>query len=184
MGTATIVVDRAVAARLGDGLPGGLLASPGRPRRLRARRGDGHCDALIGLMCDLPAPRMVLAWPPGDPDLARVGRALGADVLTLPADAAAAEWVAHVAGALAQVAAPALLRVMEVLAAGPGVAGELPTRAWGRDARLQVPALRPATLARWASRTWAPCHWCPRGGAPGHRCRRCASAIHLAQVAA
>ncbi len=184
MGATSIVVDAGLALRLGTPLPGGLIASPLRLRRRRPWHRDEHCDALLALICDLPMPRLLLCWPQGDLDLARVGRAVGCDVVTLPQDGPAAEWVAQIAAALVQLTPPTLLRVMEVLAVGPRVAGELPTRAGGRDGRLQVPALRPVTLARWASRTWVPCHWCSRGGAPGHRCRSCASPIAAGPVAA
>ncbi len=177
----TVVVDEHLAGILGTRAVAGLRAVP-RGRRRLGVRGPGAIDraAAVEALAAVDGPVVVLARTArADPQAAalpEVVRAMGAAVITLPDDEDAAAWSIGMAAALAGAEHDAVVRALEVLCCGPDVVTDAPTRPWGRR-EIPVPALRPVTLARWATCAWTPCTWCARGGAPGWACRRCGGAV-------
>jgi len=177
----TIVVDQHLADILGAREIRGLRVAP-RRRRGPFTRGPGaitRADAAEAL-ASVEGPVVVLARAGRvDPDAAAlpdVMRAIGGPVITLPDDEDAAAWSVGLAAALLEADHGALVRALEVLCCGPRVVTDASTRLWG-PREIPVPALRPVTLARWASCTWSPCGWCVRGGAPDWPCRRCGGTV-------
>lgn len=144
------------------------------PRRhLTGRCGPrGLMDVYVEPLTDLGAGAVVLVGH-GDLGLCRAARALTYDVLRLPDDPTAAAWVVSVGAALVRADRAALVRVLEVLCSGsdatPG-----PHRHWNGGV---VSALRPATIARWATRNWSPCSWCRGGGLANAPCSACGALI-------
>lgn len=183
---ALVLVEAAVAGHIGSDLPPALRAVPAPAPRRWWRRGDSRCTAIAAatdlLLDDPTRERVVLAGPCSDSELVATARALGFPIVALACDGAEAAWVAALAAQLAEVGGEPFLRALEVLAVGPGVACDVPRRPWGPDG-VAVPALRPVTLARWATRAWTPCSWCARGGAPGHHCARCGAHVGAAPKA-
>lgn len=177
---ALAVVDQAIARHLGS-VPDFVVVVPRDVVRWwRVRRaGRWHPldrDRVLDLLCGLPRPGLVLARPasadPGAACLATIAAVVGHEVITLPTAMDEALWSVGVTFSLAGCAGDTLGRVLDVICCGPASAPALPHQRWGPTG-LSVPALRPATLARWAYCAWRPCIWCDAGGLPGHRCRRC-----------
>jgi len=137
-------------------------------RTPRTGRSRGSMDVFVEAIAQVGASAVVLA---GDADgaLRRAARAMNCEVLRLPSDHAAAAWVVSIGAALVRADRAALLRVLHVLCNGPD-ATPGPRRQWNDRV---VPALRPTTLARWATRNWSQCGWCRGGGLPGFPCCGC-----------
>jgi hypothetical protein len=171
----TLVIGQATAERIGQSPRAAVTVAGPRSRRfhpVRGRRPDGHLDAYVESLARSGSSAVVLAGD-DEGELRRAARALGRDVLRLPAEHTSAAWVVSVGAALARAERAPLLRVLQVLCNGPAAAPG-PHRQWNDGA---VPALRPATLARWATRSWAQCGWCRGGGLPGSACCVCGSLI-------
>ncbi len=174
-----VVVDAAVAGTLD--LPPCVHVVPreaprwGRDRRARSLR-PLYPDRVLELLCELPRPALVLARPDAsDPDaacLAALARLAGHQVVRLPARLDEAVWSVGAGFAVEDLSDRDRNRVLDVVCCGPDAAPAMPRQAWGPGG-LTVPAVRPATLARWACCAWRPCGWCDAGGLSGHRCRRC-----------
>jgi hypothetical protein len=179
------VVDQSIAQRLGP-TPDGVYVVPRDAVRWWRGRSAGRWrplnpDRVLDVLCDLPRPGVVLTRPatvdPGAAFLATAATLVGHDVIMLPAVLDEAIWSVGVTLAIGVSDAATLARVLDVVCCGPGSAPSLPRQIWGPTG-LSVPALRPATLARWAYCAWRPCSWCDAGGLPGHRCRRCGAPVH------
>lgn len=170
----TLVIGHETAERIGQSPREALTVVRSRPRghAMRGRRLHGSMDAYVEPLARSGASAVVLAGE-DDGELRRAARALGRDVLRLPPDRTSAAWVVSVGAALVRADRPALVRVLQVLCNGPAAAPG-PHRAWNDGV---VPALRPATLARWATRSWSQCGWCRGGGLPGSLCCVCGSLI-------
>jgi hypothetical protein len=174
-----LVVEEGVLRRLGRAGPAVDVV---RRRRAGRRAGCWHpVDDEVALAAILSAgpEALVLARPraadPGAGCLAPLARAVGTRVLRLPGHRDAAAWAVGVADAWAADRPPrVVVRSIAVLvgAAARGARAGLPVRPWGPEGVL-VPALRPATLARWAAGAWRACAWCMGGGLAGAPCPRC-----------
>ncbi len=182
--TATLVVERGIIDRLG-GEPSGAWIVPRRRSRWWRRRREGWApldpESVLDALADIRRPAVVLVRSavadPGAGCLIDVAHLLGLEVRTLPDGFDEAAWSAGIASCLDGVVPGASAnRALDVLCCGPAVAPASPRRRWG-VAGISVPAVRPATLARWASCAWRPCRWCTAGGLPGDRCRRCGNPI-------
>jgi hypothetical protein len=180
-----LVVEGALAAAAGPAPAGAGLVVPREragPRRLGPpvwRPLDP--ERALAVLLAAPADALLMARPPAaDPGAAclpALGRLIELDVVVLPAAAADAAWAVALAWRWREQGQAGLPRLLDVLVGLAGASGGLPLRPWGAAA-TPVPALRPAALARWASRCWRPCAWCRRGGGlPGRSCGRCGSAI-------
>ncbi len=176
----TIVVDAALAAEVGHGALCNVVRVDEGARSNRWRRRRLAVDDMVETLDRAPHPVIALLRDAedGSDDVAmrRAIDALGAVRIMLPGDLASARWCVAIAADIAPAEHQAVVRALEVLCNGPGVVGGAPRRAWGAQG-VQVPALRPVTLARWASCAWTPCSWCARGGADAHPCRRCGAPI-------
>lgn len=176
----TLIVDRHIVDVLGPRAPQGIWPVPRRRRTLGRGAGTITREAAANALTATEGPMVVLARGARvDPDAAALGdamAALGGPVITLPDELDAAAWSVGLAAALSGAEPGAVVRALEVLCCGPAVMPDAPLRPWG-PRELPVPALRPVTLARWATRTWSPCAWCARGGAPGWPCRRCGAGV-------
>lgn len=156
------------------------VAVIGEPSRRRRRAASSHEDTVIDLFGAGDDP--VIALMPRHDENAAMLRArrviVAADGvrITVTDDYESALWCVAIAVELARADHRAVVRALEVLCNGPQVVGEAPRRSWG-PMGLEVPALRPVTLARWASGAWVPCTWCDRGGAAGYPCLRCGAPI-------
>lgn len=168
--------------RTGTGAPSGLHTIP-RRRRPWWRRGTSWApldpSEVTDALSRVPAPAVVLARSaaadPGAACLGPLARLLGHRVVQLPSDPGEAAWSASIAASLLVLPDEAFLRVVDVLCCGPATSPPAPRCLWGGG--ISVPALRPETLARWASCAWRRCGWCRRGGLPGRACRTCGTAI-------
>lgn len=182
--SAPIIIDQAIADRLGP-LPERFVVvrrercawrGPGRDRGWRAL----DPERVLQVVGDLAAPGWALVRPPeSDPGaqcLSAAAALLGHEVVTLPAALDEAVWSVGVARGVGGSTDETLGRVLDVVCCGPNAAPKSPRQAWGPTGLL-VPALRPATLARWAYCAWRSCTWCAAGGLPGHACRRCGAPI-------
>ncbi len=163
----------------GDGT-GPPAVSVGRTAGRRGRARSSALDDLASALADATHPVIVLLPPTeGHREDIRIRclvDAARAVRIALPEDPAAAEWCVAVARELSPADHHAVVRALEVLCNGPDVVERAPRRSWGPHG-IGVPALRPVTLARWASCAWVPCSWCARGGAVGHPCLRCGAPI-------
>ncbi len=173
----TIVVDAEYAPPAAHGAIGSVM--PIGDRRSARRRRESH-DDLVTRLVDAGRPLIALVRSGEDTadDIVtrRVIDAAGVVRISLPADAAAARWCVAVAAEISPADHHAVVRALEVLCNGPDVVGRAPRRPWGSEG-IPVPALRPVTLARWASCAWVPCSWCARGGAAGYACLRCGAPV-------
>jgi hypothetical protein len=156
------VTDGAVArdAGVADGAPA-LTVVPdaaGRGRRDAAPPADAAVAAV-----EAAGPGAIALAPAGSP-LGPVARLMGADVVALPADDAAAAWVVGVA-LRAGGDDDALLRRLEGLASAAGAGG------------ASLARTRPAVLLRWAGWAWRRCGSCAGGGVPGGPCGRCGTRV-------
>jgi hypothetical protein len=180
-----LVVEEGLLRRLGHA---GAAVDVVRRTRARGRRGRWlplDCEETLAVVLGAGPGALVLARPPAaDPGaacLARLAAAAGVPVLRLPEHPDAAAWTVGVAARWAeQGPASRLARLIAVLVAatarGAARAG-LPLRPWGAEGVL-VPALRPATLARWAAGAWRACAWCREGGGlAGAACACCGLAL-------
>ena len=183
--SAVTVFDQTIAQQLGSTRDGVYVVPRDEVQWWRIRRAGRwrplNPDRVLDVLCDVPRPGVVLTRPaavdPGAACLATVATLVGHDVITLPAALDEAIWSVGVCLALGLSDAVTLGRVLDVVCCGPGSAPSLPRQIWGPTG-LSVPALRPATLARWAYCAWRPCSWCDAGGLPGQRCRRCGAPVH------
>jgi hypothetical protein len=191
--TTLTVLEQAFASHL-DATPVGVRVVPRDETPWWRGRRAGRWrpldpERVFETLCTLPRTGLVLVRPaaadPGAMLLAAAGAVLGLDVITLPGDLDEAIWCVGVALALGIDEPETFGRVLDVVCCGPVGAPAFPRQLWG-PAGISVPALRPATLARWASCAWRPCSWCQAGGLPGHRCRRCGAPVveTAAEVAA
>lgn len=176
------IVDHAVAERLGVPPPG-LIVVPRRPapfwRRRSGRWSALDPDCVATLLADSPASAAILARSgmadPGAVCLPQLGRLFGHEVLWLPDGLDEAAWSVGITCGLGDLGADRIARIVDVVCCGPGIAPSFPRREWGGG--IAVPALRPATLARWAECAWRACRWCVGGGLPGRACVRCGVAV-------
>lgn len=123
-------------------------------------------DVIEAIEAAGPGAVVLARGPDSDPAAAALpalGRMMGADVVVLPSDPAAAAWTLGVA-LRHDVDDLLLTRRLEGLASA---AGSL----WSPAGA--APALRAAVLVRWAGRAWRPCRACPGGGLPEGPCGRC-----------
>jgi len=181
-----LVVEGALAAEAGPA-PEGAALVVGRARA-GLRLGQAAWRPLapepaLAILLAAPPDAIVLARPPAaDPGAAclpALARLLELEVIALPASPGVAAWAVALAWRWRADGHPLIVRMVEVLAGLDGSAAALPRRAWG-IAGAEVPALRPAALARWAARAWRPCVWCERGGGlPGRPCGRCGAQVPL-----
>lgn len=178
------IIDQTIAVQL-DHVPDGVYIVPRDTFGWWRWRQAGRWrpidpDRVLDLLWALPRPGVVLARPPaadrGVACLASAATLAGHDVIALPEAIDEAVWSVAVAISLGVSDVSTLGRVLDVVCCGPGGARSVPQRPWGATG-LSVPALRPATLARWAYRAWRPCRWCHGGGLPGYRCRRCGAPV-------
>jgi hypothetical protein len=170
-----LVVEASVA---GCASPGGrpVIVVP-RARRRGAWR-PVEADAAVAALDRAGEDAIVLARPagadPGAAPVVAVARLLGHPVVRLPAGDSAAAWVVATA-THPQFLGDALIRRLDVLVGVPAAVAGLPMRPSGHGP--EVPALRPAVLARWAGCAWRPCAACPGGGLAGASCGRCGAGI-------
>ncbi len=184
----TFIVEASIAERLGTATTALRVVPRRRRSRWGLRRGQWQelspADAL-DTMVDAPATPIVLSRSahadPGAAKLRSLAHLVNVDVLYLPDDVDDAAWSVAIATRLADADRPHLLRALGVVCCGPRAFVGVPTRPWGAAERL-VPAVRPVTLARWASCAWESCAWCTGGGAPGDQCRRCGMMILAATI--
>lgn len=184
--TTTLVVERGIVERLG-GAPSGVWIVPRSPSRWWRRRREPWApldpETVLETLAAIRRPAVVLARSamadPGAGCLIDVAHLLGLEVRRLPDSLDAAAWSAGIASCLDQPLAADGNRALDVLCCGPAAAPASPRERWG-PAGISVPALRPATLARWAACAWRACRWCAAGGLPGDRCRRCGHPVHEA----
>lgn len=178
--TNTVVVDAALATEVGRRASRHVIqvGEIRRPRRWRRR--PPAVDDIVEVLDQAPHPVIALLRITEDGSegivLRRAVDAVGAVRIALPCDAAAARWCVAIAAEIAPADHHAVVRALEVLCNGPDVVGSAPRRVWGAEG-VEVPALRPVTLARWASCAWTPCSWCTRGGADAHPCLRCGAPV-------
>lgn len=136
-------------------------------------------EDVLEVLDRIPRPGVVLTRSatadPGSACLGTIARLLGHHAVVLPDAQDQAAWVAGVAGEIAS-DDETFLRAVHVVSCGTSIAGSFPRRRWG-PTDLSVPALRPATLARWACCSWRSCRWCTGGGLPGLPCRACGAVI-------
>jgi hypothetical protein len=153
------------------------------PWRGRRRWAALRADDVLRVLDELPQPGVVLARPasadPGAACLAAIAGLLGHHVVVLPDAADESAWVAGVAAELDAGDDESFVRAVQVLCCGPAIAASFPRRRWGPTG-IPVPALRPATLARWACCSWRPCCSCDGGGLPGLPCRCCGAPVPAA----
>lgn len=180
--TNTIVARAELATEVGRSASRNLVTLGGirGSRRRHRRHGRTSADDVVAVVGEASQSAIVLIQPPeGDEDdatMQRVVDAVGAVRITLPDDLSSARWCVAIAAEIAPADHHAVVRALEVLCNGPDVVTGVPRRSWGPH-DVGVPALRPVTLARWASCAWVPCSWCARGGADAHPCRRCGAPI-------
>jgi len=185
--SAAIVLEAGVARAAG--VEGSIAVRAVLRHARRGRLRPLGPEASLEALEDAPG-ALVLARPwaadPGAGCLAVLARIVGRAVLALPASLEGACWTAVHAAAWAAAEASHLERAVAVACALPewSYAPALPLRPWG-DGRLEVPAVRPAALARWAVRAWRPCAWCLGGGGlPGAPCARCGATVPEAPTTA
>ncbi len=185
----TFIVEASIAERLGTATTALRVVPRRRRSRWGVRRGQwqelSSADALDTLV-DAPDTPIVLSRPahadPGAAKLRLLAHVVNVDVLYLPEDVDDAAWSVAIATRLADADRHHLLRALGVVCCGPSAFYGVPTRPWGAAERL-VPAVRPVTLARWASCAWEPCAWCTGGGPDGDQCRRCGMMIQAVPIA-
>ena len=128
---------------------------------------SGDADAVVEAVDAAGPGAIVLARPQTAEGggAAAIGRIMGADVVMLPADVAAAAWTVGVALRAADPDDDALVRRLEGLAslAAIGMPG--------------VPRLRPSVLLRYAGWAWRSCAACDGGGVQAGPCGRCGAPI-------
>jgi hypothetical protein len=181
--TLTIVVEHGIIAHLG-GVPSGMRIVARRRsrwwRRHRTPWASLDPEAVLDTLAEIHRPAVVLARravaDPGARCLIDVARLLGLEVRTLPDSCEEAAWIAGIAGSLGEAPPAGGGRALDVLCCGPAIVPTSPRQRWGPTG-ISVPALRPGTIARWASCAWRACRWCAAGGLPGDRCRRCGNPI-------
>ena len=181
--TPTLVVERGLAECLGGGPSEVRIVARRRARwwrRYRSPWAPLDPESVLDALVEIRRPVVVLARSaaadPGARCLIDIARLLGLEMRTLPENRDEAAWCVAIAGSLDQAPIAGNLRALDVLCCGSAVAPGSPRGRWGPTG-ISVPALRPGTIARWASCAWRPCGWCAAGGLPGDRCRRCGNPI-------
>jgi hypothetical protein len=178
-----LVIEGGIASALAEPPPALRVLPRQRSRAWRCRRTPWvplRPDDVLEALDEIPRPAVVLARSagvdPGAACLAPIGRLLGHDTLVLPDAPDEAAWVAGVACEIDVEDDASYVRILHVVCCGPSIAASFPRRRWGPTG-ISVPALRPATLARWASCSWQACRWCVGGGLPGSPCRCCGAEV-------
>jgi hypothetical protein len=157
-----IVTDEAVARVAAAAAPSLTVVAAPAGRRGR-RVAPPAADAAVAAV-DAAGPGAIALAPAGSP-LGPVARLMGADVVALPRDAAAAAWVVGVALRAGGNDDDGLLRRLEGLASAAAAGG------------ASLARTRPAVLLRWAGWAWRRCGSCRGGGVPGGPCGRCGARV-------
>ena len=152
--------------------PGWFTAIPRSPGRRWRRDTSGNVDAVVAAVEAAGPGAIVLARPPegdgGGGAASAVARMMGAEVVRLPAGAAAAAWTVGVALRALDDDDDGLVRRLQGLASL--CAAGLPVTS----------SLRPAVLLRYAGWAWRPCRACDGGGVEAGPCGRCGAPIEVA----